>query len=1033
MFVKTLLSGFVVFAASPFASAQTNKAPDISYDTKHIAYIKGKGDNANEKDLSAMFGLGYSQVRNFPVLTLTNIWNSTDEQARLYGQGPHGAFIMSDAIRYHWQIRKIADEQWRLLQLDTTSSPSGAHIAEMIQAYVDGLNAAREWWAGNSNYQKLQLNHGYTVSAPTSSGLSDTLFSQEKVEHLFSVGEAEDLMKIKPEHILMHALKHSGAFPKDEKGSFSNCWMIPMASATEGKSTRLVGDPHHPNDNPLFRKHFVTIEGGNFKVSGMVFLGLPFVVEGYNNFLGWVGAGAKVTPLAKSAWFVTATENSTTHEISFTYNNGTSNETVTVIDENPAPNELYPPHVEYFDYGASPPAFVPTAIPPEVSLLYVPKPGAAPNTTVPWERYPVHRKTTDLTPEPIWKVTVPGSPPVTNVSTTTYNLAFSAAVALDDPANNHSTIELFMRLAHATTVGQVEGVATTNIYFYPIQLLVGDNVGGRYFTYPVRNPIPGSASTSVADNGKILWYQAPMMPGNHVNYRWAGYYSYANNPQKSLTTFGNVQPWIGNNASPDFIVNQSGIDNDVTAPSQLSWRYLRAKELLTPYAGTQMTNADMQKIATDKTDPWVDLVWKNYIVKYVNNIAPSGGNCSAPNDFSSILTSSADRAQVIDFVNAIAGKAYEPSISGPDDLATLDKQQLGFSTVMPALADRRSSTMPWMNLVRDLYEDEIDKIAYAGTSISDDNFNQEFAPPDYSNLHFARFPLDSAPPYCDFLSSNYYNVREKLIQALKIASAVYGSRDYSLNHLMPDLFNNTIYPFSSPAQYPDWPTPRPWDTYDPNTTTQLNNYYFADWDPSTGSFDASGYHNIRWGHCNQLIMNRGSLAFPVDLGPVEQWTSQNSILASLFDGIVALTYASIAFTQSVDALPVAIYPMDGTRHSLFVTTNIHSGPKSNPGSSVGAIRYWDPNWYYWIPNTAGSQAIIEINVPYNGNPSGRYLQMFGNSEFLSNLNSTTHEKDWRTLTTLDFVNGVFNDLPSQLTGSSPYEYSTETEFHYPPP
>lgn len=1031
--------------------AAAQDEPIIKYDDHHVPYIEGTGSTDDKKDESAMFGLGYSQMRDFPVNTLVNLWQFTGNSGKLLGAPGLGP----DKVARLWQMPQFAHEIWLALDADTTTHSSGTgsghKIANMIRAYVDGLNQGRAWWRAHQDAINQLVNNNHRAALDIHFGyISD---SAELLTHAFSDNSAPDDMAITPEHVIALGLSFPIPPPKFKASSgpsASNCWLIPPGITGSGNIIRMQGDPHTGFDESLFRKYFLQIKGGKYQASGFTIPGYPCIIEGYSSKVGWVGAAAPANSRAITRWFIKVIRDSQTNERGFNYNNGT-NTSFVALDMD---------YVE-LDYWVPTSGSVAAHLDTEYEALwYVPREGV---TTIsnPWDRFPIIEDAGEEGGGPIW---ITDNNTTVTESSDECSAVFGRYSALDSPSNIHSIIEFYLRVGMAGDVYKVSEVVDDNVYHANLQYLFGDTAGGRFFSYITKIPNQSSAALSSPGTGLLEWYKAPAMPGNNIAYRWnssSPFLSYSSVPQRgpNAASIDNI-PWIGCNSSPEYILNESTLTfSDLVSTKTLSWRTQMARELIN--AASPVSSVDNETISVNKTNPWAKLMWKDYILPFVHP--------SLDSSLASVTTLPTFLSSETEFIDAVAGKYYYPSSTNPTfplDLATQDATNLG---LVPEDADPRSATMPWMTLLRGLYEDNIAELTNAqiGSNAAAlyitkgaGYFNLSLDPESYFGTHAQE--SSALPSIATFATDSKYTIpRAALESAIRQAAELYALRSKSLNPILPMLTLVTPLPSDSD-------TDEPFGQYNSSSSTNLDNYYYY---TPTGSgtfpsvpddFNNIDNHPIRWGHCNQMVLNPGVTVFPTAIlgyyAPLSEyllpgyagWYTQEADLnfdsavdgstSKLFDHTFLITYISTVLNgvSSVfpsEGTPLSVYPLGGCRDSLFVTAN-----KYTP-SEAGSVRIWrDSNdavdsFLYWIPLTAGSESTLTIDIPLSGAPSGRYLQARGATEFTKDIvlsSVVIGSAADRYATSDDFVNGIFRDLNPSST-SNGASFTGDTEFTYSAP
>ena len=111
----------------------------VRYDEQMVPHIFGETDEA------AYYALGYTQMLDFPVGTLVNLWRYSGRYAEFVGRKKYlsePTALEIDRQNLHWELPQLADLQ------ETQLDPQ---IRELLQAYVRGVNDGRAWWRASQN------------------------------------------------------------------------------------------------------------------------------------------------------------------------------------------------------------------------------------------------------------------------------------------------------------------------------------------------------------------------------------------------------------------------------------------------------------------------------------------------------------------------------------------------------------------------------------------------------------------------------------------------------------------------------------------------------------------------------------------------------------------------------------------------------------------------------------------------------------------------------------------------------------------
>jgi hypothetical protein len=115
-------------------SATAQSTVRIDYDDLKIPHIYAPNDAA------ALYGLGYQQMRDFPVSTLTALWSTSGRMAEVGGI----RHLDLDADIHHLDVGPQAASY--AADLTSTAAPERQDILTLLQGFVDGVNEDRLWW-----------------------------------------------------------------------------------------------------------------------------------------------------------------------------------------------------------------------------------------------------------------------------------------------------------------------------------------------------------------------------------------------------------------------------------------------------------------------------------------------------------------------------------------------------------------------------------------------------------------------------------------------------------------------------------------------------------------------------------------------------------------------------------------------------------------------------------------------------------------------------------------------------------------------
>ncbi len=235
----------------------------IHTDELHVAHVFA------ETDAGVFRGLGFAQVRDFPVATLANLWSASGRFAEVVGPS---VLARDERIR-QWGIDRRAHE----LALDPDELE--AEAKGWLEAYIAGVNAGRRLWLETPDaIAKLvgaERELGFDPVPPWLHPLHSKDDPRARLTRLF---EAE----VGLEHVLAFgiALAAGPEFGGAGSATRTNAWL--MRGGAGDPTTRLLADVHQPLQEFGYRSYFVQLAGPRYDLVGLSAPGFPCIVLGAN-------------------------------------------------------------------------------------------------------------------------------------------------------------------------------------------------------------------------------------------------------------------------------------------------------------------------------------------------------------------------------------------------------------------------------------------------------------------------------------------------------------------------------------------------------------------------------------------------------------------------------------------------------------------------------------------------------------------------------------------------------------------------------
>lgn len=586
------LAATLAVQSPPCPAQGAQEIARVYYDADAIPHVFG------DTDADVFYGLGRQQVRDFPMLTLGNLWSATGDSATIFGAAPAAtppivASLQDDALAHQRQWPALAAAQEASLTL------AGDATLPLLQAYVDGVNAERQRWLQDKS--SLLAKHTY-------GDLAELLEAAQVLDRLLGT-------PVELRHVLSFGAKIARGLSAGDIPSASNAWLISRSASCSGNPITL-GDPHLPVQDGGMHAYFIQLHAreGNYRVAGVSLPGWPCIAFGFNENLSWTITAAPIPyPLTKWSAQATATNRSILIDA------GTPGQRTQSIEVRPLSLQYFP-----IDLG---------------------------NPSAPLETYLGATATFVMadSADPIY----PFGYEVTNeiTSTTPHTFEFEQAGTIATGCVFSTLIKLGM-CAHA---GSGPDATYVDTVLASGDLMIGnflfaDRAGALEYVRGGVVPRQGAAAAALMTGTPVV------LNGNLSSHRWQGFHPFADMPREfsPASAEQQAQPgtdcaapsgyaarevWINCNVSPQFVRPQPTIDLALYAANNWlylgangaveTWRQARATELLrhggsvgTPPA-TFLDQTASEAAAFDQRDNWAVAI-RPYALAALNQAWPGG-------------------------------------------------------------------------------------------------------------------------------------------------------------------------------------------------------------------------------------------------------------------------------------------------------------------------------------------------------------------------------------------------------------------------
>ncbi len=225
-------------------------------------------------DAGVFRGLGYSQVRDFPVATLANLWSATGRYAEVAGE----MVLTRDERVRQWGIDARARE------LATDPEELDPRPRAWLQAYVDGVNEGRRaWLAHPEEIDALAGAHGELFFDPVPPWLDPQRTKDDPRARLQRLFEGE----VGLEHVLALGVALAAGPEFGAAGYATRTNVMMLRGGEHDLVTHMLADVHQPLQEFGYRTYFVQLAGPGYDLVGNSSPGFPCIVLGASRSLAF--------------------------------------------------------------------------------------------------------------------------------------------------------------------------------------------------------------------------------------------------------------------------------------------------------------------------------------------------------------------------------------------------------------------------------------------------------------------------------------------------------------------------------------------------------------------------------------------------------------------------------------------------------------------------------------------------------------------------------------------------------------------------
>ena len=265
------LSCTLITGCNDSSSNASHYQATITYTAHGVPHINGK-DYA-----SLGYGVGYAQARENLCTLSEQLIKLKSQKSRYFGAGAGNANLLSDLGYKAMDYPAEAAALYGNLSMD---------MSRLLEGYADGFNRSLAERSGPQDYPSpcrgaewvssisAQDLLAYQLDVAGVASARNFLPAMAAAQPPVATVSAADSVELDASHVFT------------AEGIGSNGWAL-GADRVSGADALLLGNPHFPWDGELrFYEQHLTIPG-ELDVTGVGLMGLPAVVIGFNQHLGW--------------------------------------------------------------------------------------------------------------------------------------------------------------------------------------------------------------------------------------------------------------------------------------------------------------------------------------------------------------------------------------------------------------------------------------------------------------------------------------------------------------------------------------------------------------------------------------------------------------------------------------------------------------------------------------------------------------------------------------------------------------------------
>ena len=258
-------------ASTPKGSEATPSSPPpgsirVYYDDLRSPHIFA------DTDSDVFYGLGLTQMRDFPIATLSTLWSSTGRFAEV--AGPR---VLKRDLRVRvWGVDEVARRQAN----DESYLDRG--IRRLLEAYIDGVNAGRRFWLERPEMIERVIGPNREVWIDPVPAWMNPTFTRSDPKKLFvHLLEAE----IELFHVLCLGVALNSGIEFFGGGYVlgTNVWLA--RNPAHDASVLGLMDAHQPIKRDGLRSYPVQLHGPRFQMTGIGMPGYPCIFSGFSDEL----------------------------------------------------------------------------------------------------------------------------------------------------------------------------------------------------------------------------------------------------------------------------------------------------------------------------------------------------------------------------------------------------------------------------------------------------------------------------------------------------------------------------------------------------------------------------------------------------------------------------------------------------------------------------------------------------------------------------------------------------------------------------